>query len=88
MNEPIRIEIYTRPGCHLCDEAKAVIQTVQDRHRLDVRVINIEDDPHLEAAYGMDIPVVFINGKKVEFSPQPEDGLRVEIETALGAKAH
>jgi len=33
-------------------------------------------------------PVVFINGKKVEFTPQPEDGLRTEIEAALGAKAH
>jgi glutaredoxin len=64
MNEAIRIEIYSRPGCHLCDEAKSVIESVQDRHRLEVHVINIEDDPELEARYGTEIPVVFINGRK------------------------
>src|SRR5690349_5611903 len=64
MNEAIRVEIYSRPGCHLCDEAKAVIESVGSRHRLDVRVINIENDPELEARYGTEIPVVFINGRK------------------------
>ena len=40
------------------------------------------------ASLGIDrTPVVFINGKKVEFSPQPEEGLRAEIAAALGAKA-
>ena len=40
------------------------------------------------ASLGIDrTPVVFINGKKVEFSPQPEEGLRAEIDAALGAKA-
>jgi protein-disulfide isomerase len=41
------------------------------------------------ASLGIDrTPVVFINGKKLEFSPQPEDGLRAEIEATLAAKAH
>jgi protein-disulfide isomerase len=40
------------------------------------------------ASLGIDrTPVVFINGKKVEFSPQPEDSLRTEIDAALNAKA-
>lgn len=49
----------------------------------------IAADEDRGASLGIDrTPVVFINGKKVEFSPQPEDGLRAEIEAALGAKAH
>ena len=48
----------------------------------------IAADEDRGASLGIDrTPVVFINGKKVEFSPQPEDGLRAEIDAALGAKA-
>jgi protein-disulfide isomerase len=48
----------------------------------------IAADDDRGASLGIDrTPVVFINGKKVEFSPQPEDGLRADIEAALGAKA-
>ena len=60
----IQIDIYSRPGCHLCDEAKDVIDRVRERHAFAVRVINIEEDPVLESAYGTEIPVVFINGNK------------------------
>ena len=64
MNDTIRVDIYSRPGCHLCDEAKDVIDRVRQRRPFEVRVINIEEDPELEKAYGTEIPVVFINGNK------------------------
>ncbi len=64
MTSSIQIEIYSRPGCHLCDEAKEVIDRIQRRYAFAVRVINIEEDPALETAYGTEIPVVFINGSK------------------------
>jgi glutaredoxin len=64
MSETIQIDIYSRPGCHLCDEAKEVIERVRRRHSFEVSVINIEGDPALETAYGTEIPVVFINGNK------------------------
>ena len=60
----IRIEIYSRPGCHLCDEAKEVIDRVGRRVPFNVSVINIDNDPALEKLYGEQIPVVFINGSK------------------------
>jgi glutaredoxin len=60
----IQIDIYSRPGCHLCDEAKEAIERVRQRHSFELRVINIEGDPALETAYGTEIPVVFINGSK------------------------
>jgi glutaredoxin len=60
----IQIEIYSRPDCHLCDEAKVIIDRVRKRYPFTVRVINIEEDPALESAYGTEIPVVCINGSK------------------------
>ena len=64
MTDPIRIDIYSRPGCHLCDEAKEIIERVRSRYPFALQVINIETDPALETAYGMEIPVVTINGNK------------------------
>jgi glutaredoxin len=60
----VQIDIYSRPGCHLCDEAKAVIERVQRRFAFALRVIDIESDPALEKEYGEQIPVVFVNGNK------------------------
>ena len=60
----IQIEIYSRPGCHLCEDAKEIIERVQARYPFSLRVINIEPDPELEKAYGEQIPVVLINGNK------------------------
>ena len=50
--------IYSRPGCHLCDEAKTVIQNVG----YAVEEINIESDEELLKKYKYDIPVVMIDG--------------------------
>ena len=64
MPSDIQIDIYSRPGCHLCDEAKVIIDRVRKRYSFALRVINIEEDPALESAYGTEIPIVFINGSK------------------------
>jgi len=64
MESPVQIDIYSRPGCHLCDDAKEVVERVRRRFPFSLRVIDIETDPELEKAYGQQIPVVFINGNK------------------------
>ena len=64
MNPPIDVAIYSRPGCHLCDEAKEVIERVRGRFPFELRIIDIETDPELEKQYGEQIPVIFINGNK------------------------
>lgn len=64
MPDTIQIDIYSRPRCHLCDDAKEVIERVRRRYPFSVRIINIEDNPALEKAYGTEIPVIFINGNK------------------------
>ena len=61
---PLRIEIYSRPGCHLCDEARAVIEGYRDRYSIELRSIDVERSADLESRYGSDIPVVFLNGEE------------------------
>ena len=64
MGKEVSVEIYSRPGCHLCDTAKEVIEEVRERFSFELRVINVETDPELERKYGEEIPVVVINGRK------------------------
>ena len=58
------VVIYSRPGCHLCDEAKAVIQRVRRREPFALREVNIDEDAEARAAYGGEIPVIFVAGRK------------------------
>jgi hypothetical protein len=65
---PLRIEIYSRPGCHLCDQAKDAILHVAARYpkvRLELVVTNIDLDAALRERYGFDIPVVMLEGKEI-----------------------
>ena len=54
--------VYSRPGCHLCDEAKAAIQNAGCSDRFTLEEINIESDDELLRKYKYDIPVVMIDG--------------------------
>ena len=60
------VTIYSRPGCHLCDEMKALVHRVVQAIAAPVAVeeIDISTDPALEARYGLEIPVLLIDGKK------------------------
>jgi glutaredoxin len=54
--------VYSRPGCHLCDEAKGVIEQVKHEIDLTLEEVNIEHDLELLEQYRYDIPVITING--------------------------
>jgi glutaredoxin len=57
--------VYSRPGCHLCDEAKHAIQTAGCDDRFTLEEVNIESDSELLRKYQYDIPVVAINGVEI-----------------------
>jgi glutaredoxin len=63
----IALTIYSRPGCHLCDEMKTVVQRVVRSMTAPITVeeIDISTDHDLEARYGVEIPVLLVDGKKV-----------------------
>ena len=54
--------IFSRPGCHLCDEAKAAILSAGCNDQFLLEEINIESDEELLRKYKYDIPVITING--------------------------
>ena len=71
----IRLIIYSRPGCHLCDEMKAVVKNVARTIPLSLDEIDISADPALEAEYGLEIPVLLVDGKKTAKYRIAEDAL-------------
>ena len=54
--------VYSRPGCHLCDEAKEAIERAGCNEAFSFEEINIETSGELLLKYRFDIPVVTING--------------------------
>ena len=54
--------VYSRQGCHLCDEAKAAIRQTNCAEQYTLEEIDIETSPILLESYQNDIPVVTING--------------------------
>ncbi len=62
MPEKPRVRLYTKPGCHLCDEAKAQIRAADCAELYELEEVNIETDPALMELYGTKIPVITING--------------------------
>jgi len=61
---PRDVTLYTRAGCHLCEEAKASIAPLLRELGVSVREVNIDEDPVLKDRYGWDVPVIFIGRHK------------------------
>jgi glutaredoxin len=61
---PREVTLYTRPGCHLCDEAKSAIALLLHEFSAEFREVNVDADPVLKERYGWDIPVLFIGQRK------------------------
>jgi len=61
---PCDVTIYSRPGCHLCEEAKAQIAPLLEEFDTRLTEINIDEDPELCARYDYDVPVIFLGARK------------------------
>ncbi len=60
-----RVEIYSKQDCHLCDDAKAILKKYQSRFAFELLEIDIAKDARLFSEFKEQIPVIFINGKKL-----------------------
>lgn len=56
--------IYTKTGCHLCEEMKAILEHVRSDVPFELNEVDVTSDPELEARFGQEIPVLFVNGRK------------------------
>jgi glutaredoxin len=79
---PPSLTLYSRPGCHLCDEARAQLESfLSDRPEAELRDVNIEDDERLHAEYLERIPVVAVDGEVVSELVLDLDAVRARMDT-------
>lgn len=77
-DEP-RITLIGKPGCHLCEDARAVVKKVASETGTDWRELSILDHPELAEIYWEQIPVVLVDGKQHTYWRVDEDRLRAAL---------
>ncbi|UTI62497.1 glutaredoxin family protein [Paraconexibacter antarcticus] len=70
------VTLYGRPGCHLCDDARAVVERVRADHAFRLQELDIESDDALLKAYLERIPVLALDGEELYDFLVDEDDLR------------
>lgn len=63
----VEVYFYTRPGCHLCEEAKTIINLIQEDLDITLHERNIEEKEEWTEAYGLMIPVIEQQGEMVAY---------------------
>jgi len=67
------VTLYGKPGCHLCEDARAVVERVRARHPFDLVEVDVSLEPTLYREYGERIPVLVLNGVELfEFHVEEE----------------
>jgi glutaredoxin len=77
-----RVRLYSKPGCHLCDDARAVIRQVCAELGESFEEVDITAGPRsdeLIRAYGEEIPVTFVDGRQHDFWRVDPDRLRAAL---------
>ena len=83
MRRKLQVIIYSRPGCHLCDDAKASILGAGCDDQFTLTEIDIESDPELLNKYKYDIPVITINGTETFIHRVTSEEFRTRITRIL-----
>ncbi len=60
----VRVTLYTRKDCHLCEEAKAVLARARAEEPFDLEIVDVDTDPALSLRYGEEVPAVLIGARK------------------------
>jgi hypothetical protein len=78
-SEEPRITLIGKPGCHLCDDARLVVERVAADSGAGWRELSILEDPALAELYAESIPVVLVDGEQHDFFRVDEDRLRAAL---------
>ncbi|CAN5346276.1 glutaredoxin family protein [soil metagenome] len=62
-----RVTVYSRPGCHLCDQAEEAVAAVCAELGESYVVVMIDEDPALQARFTDEVPVTFVDGAQHDF---------------------
>ena len=80
-----RATLYGKPGCHLCDDARAVVERVRADHPFELTEVDVSLDPELNRAYGERIPVLELDGEELFQFFVDEAELRRRIDRVDGS---
>ncbi|MGZ5214142.1 MAG: glutaredoxin family protein [Actinomycetota bacterium] len=70
----MRVVLYSRAGCHLCDAARDVLMAERSRSPFDLVEVDVGGDDDLEREYGIRIPVVEVDGEeRFEYEVDPAE---------------
>ena len=77
-----RVTLYTRAGCHLCEEARVVIEQVCADLGEEYAEVDIDTDPDLVARFTDEVPVTFVDGRQHDFWRVDPARLRAALASA------
>jgi len=75
----MRLTLYGRTDCELCDDMAALVRRVAGERGLPVEMVDVDGDPRLAAQYGLDVPVLCIDGEAVFRHRVTEAALRARL---------
>lgn len=61
----MELTLYTRGGCDLCEEMKAQLVPLLREFGVRLGEVDVDTDPALATRFGEEVPVVFLDGRKV-----------------------
>jgi glutaredoxin len=74
-----RVTLYTRAGCHLCEEAERVLERERRARPFQLELVDVDRDPELARRYGVRVPVVAVDGVELFEYEVPADLLRTRL---------
>jgi glutaredoxin len=74
-----RVTLYSRAGCHLCDDARLVIARVCEDLGEDFPEVDVDSDADLQDRFGDEVPVTFVDGRQHDFWRVDEARLRAAL---------
>lgn len=74
------VTIYSRLGCHLCEDAEGTLKSLQADLSFDIEVIDIDRDPELVKLYSDQVPVIHIDGNHHDFFRVDPERFRSSLE--------
>ncbi|HHB92736.1 MAG TPA: glutaredoxin family protein [Thioploca sp.] len=65
MIDRLALTLYTRVGCHLCDEMKQQLNILQQQYEFSLNLVDVDADSYLKLRYGERIPVLAIGEREI-----------------------
>jgi len=71
----MRVTLYTKADCGLCDEAASMLKRLQKQGRFEVEYVDVQSDAEANERLGLRIPVIAVDGEEVAAAPLDEQQL-------------